>query len=135
MPMDKERMKEYNKEYRQNNKEKIKIKRKEWDLKNKDKIKIKQKEYRKNYCKTETGKKRKTINGWKSQGMIFDNKEEAEFYYENYIKSTNCNWCDKKYKSSQDRALDHCHDCGRPRAIICNRCNFKDLVPCVVCKF
>ena len=88
----------------------------------------------KEYRKSETGKKHQTITRWKEQGIIFD-KEEADFYYENYIKSTNCNWCNKEYKNSKDRHLDHHHLCGRPRAIICHSCNRKDLVPCVVCKF
>lgn len=143
-----EQKKEWSKQYYLKNKEKIAKQNKEWALKNKDKVaeskkKTKQKykeqyakydsEYKKEYLKTETGKKNRTITNWKSRGIVFDNKEEAEFYYETYFKSTNCNWCDKKYKSSQDRALDHCWDCGRPRAIICNSCNRYDLVPCVLC--
>ncbi len=130
---DKEKQKQNRKEYYLKNKEKLAKQNKEWALKNKDKHKLYQNEYQKEYRKTDYGKKKITILGWKARGMVFDNKEEAEFYYQNWIKSTNCNWCDKKYKSSQGRALDHCHDCGRPRAIICNSCNEKDIVPCVLC--
>ena len=130
MPLkDKEKQKEWSKQYYLKNKEKIDKNNKEWKLKNKDK----HKEYDKAYRKTETGKKNKIIIRWKEQGIIFDNQEEADFYYENYIKSTKCNWCDKEYEKSINRHLDHHHLCGRPRAIICRSCNLKDIVPCVLC--
>jgi len=125
----KEQKKIIDERYYQKNKEKLKIKQKEYNETNKEKVK----EYQKEYSKSDVGKKIKAFSSWKKQGIKFDNQEEVEFYYENYIKSTNCNWCGKEYKSSQDRHLDHCHDCGRPRAIICFCCNMKDLVPCVLC--
>jgi len=122
---DKEKKKEWGRKYRQINKKKIDEHRKN----NKDSHKLYMKEYR----KTDVGKKKETLNGWNKLGIIFDNKEETEFYYEIYIKSTNCSWCGKEYKNSKCRHLDHHHLCGRPRAIICGSCNIKDIVPCVLC--
>jgi len=122
----KEKIKEYLKEYRLANKEK----RKEYRLTNKDKLKEQTKEYNQSVG----GKKANIISGWKTKHKIlFKDKEEAEFYYETYINTHNCSWCDIKFINSKDRCFDHCHTCGVPRAIICRSCNVKDLVPCSMC--
>ena len=148
----KERNRLYNKEWREKNKEKIKEARdtnkeyiKEYRELNRDKLndyykKYKQnnneklKEYQTKYTNSAIGKKNNIISSWINGHKIkFDDKNEAEFYYKNYINATNCSWCDKKFKNSFDRHLDHCHTCGVPRAIICSYCNTRDLVPCVNC--
>ena len=63
----------------------------------------------------------------------FADRNEAEFYYNSYINTHRCTWCDKMFKDSRDRCMDHCHTCGLPRAIICQVCNIRDVVPCVNC--
>ena len=125
----KEKLKESVKKYRDANKERIKEYHKEWTLTNKEKLK----EYKKEYDQTEVGKKVGTISTWKKRKIFFKDKEESEFYYETYINTHNCSWCDIKFINSKDRCLDHCHLCGLPRAIICRQCNLKDLVPCFMC--
>ena len=143
--MTKEKKKEYNKkynienkekmkEYREAHKDKIKEYSKKYRLENKEKAKEYHKEYSKKYNKTETGKKNITISAWIQTFKIkFVDRNEAEFYYNSYINTHRCTWCDKMFKDSSDRHLDHCHTCGLPRAIICRSCNTKDLVPCVSC--
>jgi len=122
----KDKIKEKQKEYRLTNKDKMK----EYRLTNKEKIK----EYTKEYNQTETGKKTRTISVWKNKcKILFKDKQEEEFYYNTYINTHRCTWCDVDFKNSKDRHLDHCHTCGLPRAIICTSCNIKDLVPCVNC--
>tara|TARA_R110002096_G_scaffold407028_1_gene605447 strand:+ start:42 stop:518 length:477 start_codon:yes stop_codon:yes gene_type:complete len=156
MPMTKEERREYDKNYREANKERLKEQKKKWNEANKEKIKEQHKKYRENnkdnmdllhniwkhknkekikeYKKMGNGKKIDTISAWvKKLKIKFDDKKEAEFYYETYINATNCSWCDKKFKSNNDRHLDHCHTCNLPRAIICCYCNTRDLVPCVNC--
>jgi len=122
----KEKIKEYNKKYREANKEKIK----EYNIK----IKDKKKENNIKYNKTETGKKNITISSWITKSKIkFDDRTQAEYYYNSYINTHRCNWCDEMFKDCRDRCMDHCHTCSLPRAIICRECNIKDLVPCVNC--
>ena len=160
MPKTKEEKKEYMKKYNIENKEKRKEKKKEYDKKyhkenkekkkeydkkymeaNKDKIKERKlkyieynKEYRKKYNKTDNGKKNNTIHSWIYRSKIkFADRNETEFYYETYINTHRCTWCDKIFKDSNDRCMDHCHICSLPRAIICRSCNKQDIVPCVNC--
>ena len=126
----KEKIKEYDTKYYIENKEKIKERCKEYYIENKEKIK----EHKKKYNKTEIGKKTKTISKWINIFKIkFDDRTQAEYYYNSYINTHSCNWCNKDFKDSLDRCMDHCHTCGLPRAIICRSCNNKDIVPCVNC--
>ena len=59
---------------------------------------------------------------WKQQGMKFT-EEDFEYIYSEYMKATNCDLCDKLFKSTKDRQLDHNHKTGAIRNILCNRCN------------
>ena len=35
----------------------------------------------------------------------------------------NCMICESKFKDSRDRHIDHCHDSGNIRGILCRSCN------------
>ena len=126
----KDKLKKQQKEYREANKDKEIERHKKYRESNEEKIK----EYAKEYGKTETGKKNIIINKWITRFKIkFADRNEAEFYYNSYINTHRCTWCDKMFKDSKERQFDHCHTCSLPRAIICRECNIKDLVPCVNC--
>jgi hypothetical protein len=59
---------------------------------------------------------------WKKNGL----KESDEFIeelYNRYIVASHCELCNKQFKSSQDRCMDHCHKTGKFRNIACNSCN------------
>ena len=86
---------------------------KEYRLKNKEKIK--------EYNQSPVGKKRCKIARWKHQGLIID--DNIDELYERYINSTNCELCNKEYKNTKDRHLDHCHTTGLFRNIVCCSCN------------
>jgi len=124
--------KEKLKQYYIENKEKINERNKKYREANKEKRN--EKGYDKKYRETEKGKKRGIISSWIKMCKIkFDDRTQAEFYYNSYINTHRCTWCDKDFKDSKDRCMDHCHTCGLPRAIICRSCNNKDIVPCVNC--
>jgi len=66
---------------------------------------------------------------WKRNGLILTSQEEFEEIYERYMNSTHCELCDKPYKNSRDRHMDHIHHIddkwGWFRNVICNGCNSK----------
>lgn len=115
----KDKIKEYKKNYREKNKEKLKEIYKEYREANKEKLKEQRKEYR----QTPIGKKSHTINSWKRIGVIHNN---FDLLYETYINKNNCDVCNNQFKSSRDRHLDHCHETGLFRQILCCSCNVND---------
>ena len=57
---------------------------------------------------------------WKKLGLIMDNFEEI---YNNYIIATHCDLCGLKFKNTRERQMDHCHETGQFRNIVCRSCN------------
>ena len=57
---------------------------------------------------------------WISRGL---KPEHFEHAWEEYCKSTCCDWCAQDYKSNFDKQMDHCHDYGDFRNILCKDCN------------
>ena len=106
------------KEYYQKNKQKIAEREKEYRDKNKDKIK----ETKKLYRQTPNGIKIKTISCWRTRGVIGDLDE----LYDKYINTDKCEICEKVFTDTYDRCLDHDHETGEFRYILCNACNSYD---------
>ena len=69
--------------------------------------------------------KKNTKADWKHLGMKFTNEDFEMYIYPEYIKETNCDLCNNEFESSRDRQLDHNHDTGEIRNIVCQSCNLK----------
>ena len=134
MAYTKEERANYMKEYRRINREKIKTQNRLYVVKNTEIIKYKAKEYRtktadtrskykKVYNSTPTGKRVKLLGIWKKRGVKGD---LATFYDERYLLATNCEVCDTIFKSTKDRHLDHNHETGEIRYVLCQKCNTHD---------
>ena len=67
--------------------------------------------------------KRQIIKCWKQRGVIYDNFDEL---FEVYIKTTNCQHCGKEFPNTRYRHLDHDHETGLFRKIVCHKCNTND---------
>ena len=50
-------------------------------------------------------------------------KEELEVIYNEYIYATNCDLCGIKFKNRRDRQMEHNHENGEFRNIVCHSCN------------
>jgi len=120
-----EEKKEYMKKWKQNNRDKLKKNSKKWREKNKEYMKKwreNNREYEKKCYETEKGKKCRFIINWKQKGMIC---EDWDSLYEIYYYTWNCDYCNCEIDKSYNKHLDHDHNTGQIRAILCNSCNAK----------
>ena len=100
---------------RRNKKHKAKFKEK---YKAKDALR---KEYFKNYGKNSPNMYRlRTINNWKRRGII-DTDYDALFEY--YLNCNECMICLNRFDKRINKHLDHDHETGEPRYILCRSCN------------
>ena len=75
----------------------------------------------KRYRQSDKGKKSQRKIWWESRGVVFDN--DFDEIHDRYINSSQCELCNKVYKNSLDRCLDHCHTTGKFRNVVCQSCN------------
>ena len=123
------------KKYRESAKGKAKMK--EYNQANKSKMT----EYSKNHYNQNKDRKqelgriwrnnnhdKETILRWKQYGIITDDWKNV---YDIYMDTTKCDYCNKKFKNTLDRQLDHNHnitDSNNIRGILCRVCNTSDVL-------
>ncbi len=99
-----------------------------WKAVNKEKIKLENKKYKIKY--PEQYHKTQTISRWKERGLI-DNDYEGLYYI--YIGTKFC-WCcgciltGSKPRTSTSKCMDHDHETGKFRGVICHMCNAREFV-------
>ena len=139
MPYSKEERRAYDKAYKEANKDKIKEQSKAYREANKEKIKEQDRAYReankekikermKAYNQTPAGKKVRRIWDWKDAGILYPDLHG--FYDEVFIKTTHCEDCGDEFiehklgeSNAKCRCLDHEHETGEIRGIVCQNCN------------
>ncbi len=84
-------------------------------------------EYMRKYRATPEGKKKSVISDWKFHGLIGD----FEAIYQRYITTTHCELCGhlltKEKKGGRQKHMDHNHETGEFRNVVCQKCNHQKL--------
>jgi hypothetical protein len=95
---------------------------------NKDELKRRKATIRQiKYRATPRGRKSQRVFDWKRRGV----KGDLDKIYEEFLKQTNCEMCncklttDDKIRRATTRVLDHNHDTGDFRFILCHSCNIR----------
>jgi len=119
----KERNREASRKSYHKNKEKNKERKRESYNKNKEKVTQRHKAY----DQTEQGKKMNRIRRWKHAGVICENFDDL---YDYVINCKDCENCGieltvDKQSTATTRCLDHCHETGEFRDVLCHSCNVK----------
>jgi len=114
--------------------EKRKLCKKRWAENNKEKVKSSRDKYRQENKETlyenkqtPESKKKHRIYNWKKSGIIHQNFDEL---YDRYINTEYCDLCNReltedKRTTSTTRCLDHDHESGDVRNVLCHACNVK----------
>jgi len=110
----KEKIAEYDKAYQLKNKEKIAEQKRAWRLANKEKIKA--------YGQIDEYKKSNRMRNWRNIGV----KDVNDELYNYYMNCDKCEVCSNGFKNSKDKHLDHNHDTGKFRYVLCGACNIQD---------
>jgi hypothetical protein len=115
---DPEKRKEAQRRYAENNREKMLERKKLFYQNNKHKSYYQ----RDTYKDTPQFKKTHTISNWKTRGVVGDYDE----MYNIYLNTNECNVCKVGFNEKNWKCLDHDHDTGKFRQILCNNCNTLD---------
>jgi len=126
-----EEKKAYSKAYREANKEKLKQSKRQEYLRNKDAYlerakknfdKDKHKIVAKKYRKTEAGIKARRMSMWRTYGV----KDVNDELYDYYMNCDVCEACGKEFTETINKCLDHDHETGVFRYVLCRGCNIRD---------
>jgi len=75
------------------------------------------------YRQTPKGKMNNKISHWKCNGLVCVSRDDYELVYFTWLHSERCEECNKPYTTKNCKCMDHCHDTGVFRNILCNPCN------------
>ncbi len=115
---DPQKRKEFAVAYRERNREKINERKRLFYQNNKDKSYFQ----RDTYKDTPQFKKTHTISNWKTRGVVGDFDE----LYNTYLSTDKCDVCKCMFEGTNIKCLDHDHETGLFRAVLCKRCNVRD---------
>ena len=75
------------------------------------------------YKQTPKGKMTNKISIWKYNGLICDTRDDYELIYIRWLDSERCEECNKPYTTKNKKCMDHNHENGVFRNILCHPCN------------
>ena len=83
----------------------------------------KEKMRRKELDNTPEGKLIWKISNWKQKGLKCKDREEYEYIYWFWFYNERCENCNCEYTIKNKKCMDHNHETGLFRNILCNACN------------
>ena len=81
-----------------------------------------QREWKRKYRLTDEGLKKNRMNNWQNNGVNNVNDE----LYKRYLDTENCEICGKDFTETKNKILDHDHETGEFRYVLCRECNNQD---------
>jgi hypothetical protein len=113
-----------NRAWREANPERVKANKRAWHEANKEKRDAQSKAWRE--ANPERTHRYNIISSWRKAGVVCD---DFEGLYDQYLAATNCADCGVEFEGEigdglgRYRCLDHCHDTGAFRDVVCVGCN------------
>ena len=98
--------------------------------------KLRHKICKKRWRDSEKGHKKHRLWNWENHSKIIG---DLPVYYDILMETNKCDFCECSLAighvrpSSNSKTLDHCHNCGMARGVLCNTCNLKDRLKCILC--
>lgn len=126
MPKTAEERREYKRQWWEANKERMNERKRQWREANKEREDERVRRWRE--TNPEKAAKKDTITNWKKRGVICD---DYDALYEHYLSVANCEDCGVEFTgkigdgSGKYRCLDHCHETGAFRGVVCTGCNLR----------
>jgi len=125
-----DKLNEKNREYRKNNKEIVKESNRKWAENNRDKVNAKQKRYTQKHSEVIKKKQYEWYRNNKEKVKEFSLLRKYNLSLEQYRKMLDtqehkCLLCKISAKDTASKYLvvDHCHNTGKIRGLLCNPCN------------
>ena len=66
---------------------------------------------------------RTMISKWKYRGLILREGESYQQIYDKVYSATNCELCNHSFDENNKPEMDHCHETGYFRKVLCRSCN------------
>ena len=88
----------------------------------------------KKYKQSPKGRKKYRTDKWLSRGLTFREGETIDDVYTRYMETDICECCEcqmtqgDRYNTKTTKVMDHDHQTGFCRAIVCHSCNVSDRV-------
>jgi hypothetical protein len=62
---------------------------------------------------------------WKKLGLLWENDLAFSIVYKRHIFARQCELCQKVFTKKRDRHMEHDHNTGKFRNIVCAKCNLR----------